>query len=452
MVYHTDIYLIGMATFGIIALLLLILVARLHAFVALVVVSFAVALLTGIPLASVVPTAMEGFGTTLATIALLVGFGAMIGRILEVSGAVMVLTDRLIALFGEARAPFALGVASLIFGVPMFFDAGLVVMLPVIFGVARRLGGSVLLYALPAAGAFAVMHALLPPHPGPVAAAELFGADLGLLTLVGLLVAVPTWFLGGYLFGLFIGRRIDVPTPATLTEQESAVTPPPLWLVLAVLLLPLVLIAMNTVTGTLVAAGVVDDASVVTAVLRLGGQTPIALLVTVLFAMATLGLRGRNPKALESLVNDALGPVCGLILVTGAGGMFGGVLRAGGVGDAVSNGLTALGLPLIVAVFIAAAALRVAQGSATVALTTTAALFAPAVATTTGLSALDLCFLVIAVASGATILSHVNDSGFWLVSRFLQIDEATTLRTWTVMVTVLGLTGFTIAWLGWILF
>lgn len=190
------------ALLAVLALLVLILRFRLHAFVALVLVSLATALATRVPFADVIPTLLSGFGSTLAAVALLVGFGAMIGRLLEVTGGAQVLADRLIGQFGAHRAPFALGVASLLFGFPIFFDAGLVVMLPIIFSVARRFGGSVLTYAFPAAGAFAVMHAFVPPHPGPVAAGELLGADIGLLVLVGLILALPTWYFGGYLFGL----------------------------------------------------------------------------------------------------------------------------------------------------------------------------------------------------------------------------------------------------------
>jgi GntP family gluconate:H+ symporter len=437
---------------GAVALLLaLILVARLHAFVALVLVSVATALVAGIPVAELVPTLLQGFGSTLATVALLVGFGAMIGRLLESTGGAQVLADRLIALCGERRAPFALGVASLLFGLPMFFDAGLVVMLPVIFGVARRLGGSVLQYALPAAGAFAVMHAFLPPHPGPVAAGDLLGADLGLLVAVGLVLALPTWYLGGYLFGLSTGRRFVLPVPAVFSgtpTTPSGRPTPTLGSVLFVLLLPLGLIFLNTGLSTLATAGSIDGDAPLVASLRMLGQTPIALLATVLVAMTTLG-RGRSAKELEALMGGALGPIAAIVLVTGAGGMLGGVLRATGIGQALAGSLHALGLPLIVAAFLVAAALRVAQGSATVALTTTAGLLAPAVAATAGLSALDLCFLVIAIACGSTVLSHFNDSGFWLVRGFLEMDEKTTLKTWTVMETLLGGIGFLFALLGW---
>ena len=436
---------------AVVVLFTLILRFRLHAFVALVLVSLATALVTRIPFADVVPTLLQGFGSTLATVALLVGFGAMIGRILEVTGGAQVLADRLIAAFGERRAPLALGVASLLFGFPIFFDAGLVVMLPIIFSVARRFGGSVLTYALPAAGAFAVMHAFVPPHPGPVAAGDLLGADIGLLVFVGVALALPTWYLGSYLFGLWAGRRFVLPVPTILgtVEARAHASPPEFGTVLTVLLLPLGLIFLNTGLGTLATAGAVSGDAVWVQLLRMIGQTPVALLITVLVAMWRLGVRDHSGAELEKIMDQALGPVCAIILVTGAGGMFGGVLRASGIGQALAGSLDALGLPLIVAAFLVATALRVAQGSATVALTTTAGLLAPTVAATTGLSAFDLCFLVIAIACGSTVLSHVNDSGFWLVGRFLDMDEKTTFKTWTVMETLLGTIGFLFALVGW---
>ncbi|RQP04341.1 MAG: GntP family permease [Paracoccus sp. BP8] len=443
--------LLFIALAAVLVLLVLIMRFRLHAFVSLVLVSLMTAMVAGIPLADVIPTLLQGFGSTLATVALLVGFGAMIGRLLEITGGAQVLADRLIGQFGAERAPFALGVASLLFGFPIFFDAGLVVMLPIIFSVAYRFGGSVLLYALPAAGAFAAMHALLPPHPGPVAAGDLLGADIGLLVLVGLVVALPTWFFGSYLFGLWAGRRFVLPIPQILGAVDDSShdrNPPSFGTVMLVLLLPLVLIFLNTGLGTLATAGVVDGGAGWVTVLRLIGQTPIALLITVLVAMALLG-RGRGAAEIEKIMDGALAPICAIILVTGAGGMFGGVLRASGIGEALASSLDAVGMPLIVAAFVISMALRVAQGSATVALTTTAGLIAPTVAATTGLSEFDRCFLVVAIAGGATVLSHFNDSGFWLVGRFLEMDEKTTLKTWTVMETLLGSIAFGFALIGW---
>lgn len=440
---------------AIILLLVMIMKFKVHAFVALIIVSLLTALATGISVDKILPTLLGGFGSTLASVALLVGLGAMIGRLLEITGGAKVLADTLINKFGEKRAPFALGVASLLFGFPIFFDAGLVVMLPIIFSVAKQFGGSVLRYALPSAGAFAVMHAFLPPHPGPVASGDLLGANMGLLVIVGLICAIPTWYIGTYLFSMFVSKRIQVALPKaflnSLVVNDTAVQDPPSFKrVLIILLLPIFLILFDTGLNTLTVAKVVDGSDLWVQSLRLIGKTPVALLITLVVAI--LLLKGnRSYEQIEKICNNALGPICSIILVTGAGGMFGGVLRASGIGDELSALMSDTGMPIIVAAFIIATTFRVAQGSATVALTTTAALIAPMVAADTSLSQFDLCFIVISIASGATVLSHVNDSGFWLVSRFLEMDEKTTLKTWTALETSIGVVGFIIAYIGSIL-
>ncbi|QEH08346.1 GntP family permease [Histophilus somni] len=433
-------------------LLLLIIKFKVHAFVALVLVSLLTALATGMSVDKILPTLLGGFGNTLASVALLVGLGAMIGRLLEITGGAKVLSDTLINKFGEKKAPFALGVASFLFGFPIFFDAGLVVMLPIIFSVAKQFGGSLFRYAFPAAGAFAVTHVFLPPHPGPVASGDILGANIGLLTIVGFILAVPTWYFATYLYGLYLGKKFDLPLPKTFLNaapiNETAVQNPPSFKkVLFILLLPLCLIMLDTVLNTLAVAKVIDGSTLWVQSLRLIGKTPIALLISLLMTIILLKEQ-RSFEQIEKICDNALGPICAIVLVTGAGGMFGGVLRASGIGDVLAKMFSDTGMPIIVAAFLISTALRVAQGSATVALTTTSALIAPMVSSATGLSQFDLCFIVIAIASGATVLSHVNDSGFWLVSRFLEMDTKTTLKTWTVMETLIGLVGFALALIG----
>lgn len=462
---------------GAVALLLfLIIKVKLHAFVALVLVSVLTALAAGIPVGDVPDAISYGFSNTLGSVALLVGFGVMLGRLLEVTGGAQVLADTLIARFGEKRAPFALGVAALLFGFPIFFDAGLVVFLPIIMTVARRFGGSLLLYGLPAAGAFAAMHALVPPHPGPVAAAEALGASIGVTLLVGVPVAVLSWYIGVLLVSRVIGHRVHVDVPTALfgemnggtTNSEpddagdapdgagaggvvtAARTAPSFASVLGVLLLPFVLISFNTVLDTLVTAGILAEDATWVRYLMLLGNTSVALLITVIVAAVVLGLRrGRSMDEVSALYDNALGPICSVILITGAGGMFGGVLRLSGIGSALSDSLSGLGMSLIVQAFIIATLLRVAQGSATVAITTTAGLISAAAAEAS-LGSLHLTLLVIAIAAGSTVLSHVNDSGFWLVSRFFGMDVKTTLKTWTVMETTLGLTAFAFSLVVWL--
>ncbi|MCT7660037.1 GntP family permease [Mycobacterium deserti] len=465
------------AAVAVAVLLFLIMKLKLHAFLALVLVSVLTALASGIPVVDIPDALSFGFSNTLGSVALLVGFGVMIGRLLEITGGAQVLADTLINRFGEKRAPLALGVAALIFGFPIFFDAGFVVFLPIIMTVARRFGGSLLLYAFPAAGAFAAMHALVPPHPGPVAAAEALEANIGLTLLVGTPIAVASWYVGAYLVSQMMGRRVYVDIPEALFGQmnggrdegiddgalgtgaaesrstaqasKTRTAPPAFTTVLAVLLLPFVLISFNTVLDTLMTAGVIEEGASWAEYLKLLGQTSVALLITVIVATLVLGLRGRSMADVSSIFDDALGPICSIILITGAGGMFGGVLRLSGIGDALSSSLSSLGISLILQAFIIATLLRVAQGSATVALTTTAGLLGAAAADA-NLSSLQLTLLVVAIAAGATVLSHVNDSGFWLVSRFLGMDVKTTLKTWTVMETTLGLTAFLISLALWV--
>jgi len=474
---------------GAVALLLFLIIrVKLHAFVALVLVSLLTALAAGIPVADVPEALSYGFSNTLGSVALLVGFGVMIGRLLEITGGAQVLADTLIGRFGEKRAPLAIGVAALLFGFPIFFDAGLVVFLPIIITVARRFGGSLILYAFPTAGAFAAMHALVPPHPGPVAAAEVMGGNIGLALLVGVPVAVLSWFVGSFLVSQFIGRRVWVDVPTALFGEmnggrdddngkgrgadnggqgrdadnggaagaagsgggtaTATRTVPAFGTVMGILLLPFVLISFNTVLDTLMAAGVLEEDATWARYLMLLGNTSVALLITVIVATLVLGLRNHSMADVSGIFDKALAPICVIILITGAGGMFGGVLRLSGIGDALSDSLSDLGMSLILQAFLISTILRVAQGSATVALTTTSGLIAASVADA-GLSDFQISLLVIAIAAGATVLSHVNDSGFWLVSRFFEMDVKTTLKTWTVMETTLGLSAFVLALAMW---
>jgi GntP family gluconate:H+ symporter len=447
---------------GAVALLLILIIGlKLHAFVSLVLVSVVTAIVVGFEFAEIPDVLMFGFADTIGSVALLVAFGVMLGRLLEVTGGAQVLADTLINRFGEKRAPFALGIAALLFGFPIFFDAGLVVFLPIILTVARRFGGSLLYYALPAAGGFAAMHAIVPPHPGPVAASEQIGADIGLTLLVGVPIAVLAWYLGVYLVSRYIGARVDVAITEAVfgrvngeasgddTDQPTHLGSPPAFAtVLALLLIPLVLISFDTGLDTLVTAGTLDEGHEWADFLGLIGQTPVALLITVLAAIVVLGRPNASMATISKILDDALGPICAIILITGAGGMFGGVLELSGIGAALSSSLSDLGFSLILQAFVIATLLRVAQGSATVALTTTAGLIAAPVAAA-DLGDFQLTLLVVAIAAGATVLSHVNDSGFWLVSRFFGMDEKTTLKTWTVMETTLGVAAFGIAAVLW---
>lgn len=434
---------------GAIALILLLIIQfKVHAFLALVVVALLTAIVAGIPTEAITGVLVGGFGGTLGSVALLVGFGAMLGRLVEHSGGAQAMADKLVGLFGEKRAPFALGIASLILGFPMFFDAGLIVMLPIVFAVARRVSGgkNMLLFGIPAAAAFSAMHVFLPPHPGPVSASEFYGANIGIVLLVGLVVALPVWYVTGYLWGKFIGNRILLPVPTLFgdVDEDQPKNPPSVSTVILILLLPMMLIFLNTGLTTLGSMGAVDVEQGWAKALILIGNSPIALLISVLVASIVLGWRrGDRGSALEKILDSSLGPICSVVLITGAGGMFGAVLRDSGIGDALSDTLDGMGMPVIFAGFVIAVILRVAQGSATVALVTAAGLVSPAVLAG-DFNALQIAAITLATAAGSVFAGHVNDSGFWLVGRLMGMDVKTTLKVWTVQQSIQSLMAFII--------
>lgn len=445
--------LLTIAVVAIALLLVLIIKVRLHAFFSLLIIAVATGLAAGISVADVIDVVISGFGNTVGTVALLVGFGAVLGRLIEITGGAQVLADKMLDTFGEKRAPLALSVASLFYAFPIFLDAGFIVMLPVIYTVARRLGGSFMVYVLPSIASFMMMHALLPPHPGPTAAATVMGADVGLVIVVGLLIGLPTWYFGGYLVAHVIAKRFpNTPVPALLGDPREVPEEerPSFWAIILVLLLPLALIFFNTGFSTLEAQGTVTDENVGFQFSRLIGATPVALALSALLAMLLLYViprRKRGEKVgglLEELVDDALAPVCSIILITGAGGAFGRILTETGIGGEVADSLDALGLPLIVAAYLVTMAMRVAQGSATVAATTGASIMAPAVMAG-DFGTIAVAAIVIAICAASIGWSHVNDSGFWLIGKFCGFDTVTTFKTWSVVGTTISLLAFALS-------
>ena len=445
--------LLTIAVVAIALLLVLIIKTRLHAFFSLLIIAVATGLAAGIGVGDVIDVVIAGFSTTVGTVALLVGFGAVLGRLIEITGGAQVLADKMLDTFGEKRAPLALSVASLIYAFPIFLDAGFIVMLPVIYTVARRLGGSFMLYVLPSIASFMMMHALLPPHPGPTAAATVMGADVGLVIVVGLLIGLPTWYFGGYLVARVIARRFpDTPVPALLGEPRDVPVEerPAFGAILLVLLMPLVLIFFNTGLSTMEASGSVSDQNVFYQVSRLVGATPVAMALSALTAMLVLYVIPRRRSGqrvgglLEELVDDALAPVCSIILITGAGGAFGRVLTETGIGGQVAEGLDAMGLPLIIAAYLVTMAMRIAQGSATVAATTGASIMAPAIMAG-DFGTIAVAAVVIAIGAASIGWSHVNDSGFWLIGKFCGFDTVTTFKTWSLVGTTISLLGFALS-------
>lgn len=446
----TTLVLLGVAAVAVI--LGLIIKGKVHPFLALMIAAAALALAAGIPLAEVVPTLTTGMGNTLGSVALIVTLGAMLGRIIEVSGGADVLSRWLLEKFGEKRAPFALGATGFIFGIPVFVDVGLIVLIPIVYGVARRLGGNILTYALPIVIAMLTVHVVMPPHPGIVGGSELLGADIGLVLLLAFIPAIPMW-----LFGHWLAKRlartahVDVAQDDVLQSVGGSghtgvlqTKAPSMGLVVSMIALPLVLIMLQTTS-----AMVLPEGNAVRTVLSMVGASPMALLIGVITASVLLGYRrGWGREETEHVINSALPPVAAVILITGAGGMFGYVLRETGVSGAVAEVLGNTGLPIILLAYIMAALIRAAQGSATVATLTTAPLIAP-LAVAQDLTAVQMAMLALAIGVGSMALSHVNDSLFWVWSRYFRVPVATALKTYSVLCTATSLVGFAVVSILW---
>lgn len=439
----SPLYLLLVAAGGVALLLFLVMRLKLHAFVALLIVSFLVALAAGIPLGDIISTIEEGMGGALGFIAIVVGLGAMFGEMLRVTGGAEQIANRLITGFGESRAQWALALTGFIVAIPVFFDVGLIILIPLVYTIAQRAGRSLLHYAIPLIAGLAVTHSFVPPTPGPVAAAGILGADLGWVILFGLLAGIPAVIVGGVLFGRYIGGKIHLEVPEYMQIDEEELEraegrpTPSFGLTISTILLPLALILINTVSGV-----ALPEDGRTAQVLALVGDPFVALTLAVLMSFYVLGARhGYSLNEVQGVATKALEPVGLIILVTGAGGVFGEVLVQSGMDQALQGLLEATAMPVIVLGFLAAVLVRVSLGSATVSLVTSASIVAPVVESG-DFSAPLLGALVIAIASGATVLSHVNDSGFWLVSRYLGMNEGQTLRSWTVMETIIGLVGF----------
>ncbi len=446
--------LIGLVAAGVALLLFLIIVVRIQAFAALLVASMVVAVLGGVPPAEIPTVIQEGMGRTLGYIAIVVGLGAMLGQLLQVSGGAERIARTLLDSLGEERAPWALGLTGLIVATPVFFDVALILFVPLVYGLARRSRRSLLFYAIPLTAGIAVAHSFIPPTPGPVAVASLIGADLGWVIAVGLLAGIPATIVAGIVFGRYIASRIRVDVPEyMLPEADAGVAVgnrdaastaaeaelPAFGLVLTLIGVPLLLILLGTVSRVTLAEG-----NPLRALFAFIGHPFVALLVAALLAFWLLGTRrGYSAEEVRKVATAGLEPVGMIILVTGAGGVFGNVLVATGVGDALAGLMAGSAMPVVVLAFLIATVVRVAQGSATVAMVTAGGIVAPVIEAGS-YTAPMLGAIAIAIAAGATVLSHVNDSGFWLVSRLLGMSEADTLRSWTVMETLAGLVGFAV--------
>lgn len=429
---------------GIVILLILILLLRIPAFIALLISSILTGLFAGLDGSAVISTVQKGMGSTLGFVAIVVGLGAMFGAILEKSNGAEAIAKYLTDKMGIKNAPISILITGFVVAIPVFFDVAFIILIPVIYAMQKKTKKSLLLYAIPLLAGLAITHAFIPPTPGPVAVADIIKVDLGWVIMIGFLAGFPTAIVSGLFFGKYIAGKIHIEAKIDSDNEDKADIDtekafPNIGLIMSIILIPIVLI----LTGTMIKSGIitVNDPSIKN-VFYLLGHPFTALIIANIVVWYVLGIgRGFSSKELFKITSKSMGPAGTIILLTGAGGVFKQVLVETGAGEIIANAFVDWNFPIIVFSFIAAAVIRILQGSATVAMITAAGLVYPILASV-DLSQGKLAAIVIAIASGASILSHVNDSGFWLVKEYLGMDEKQTFRSWTTMTTILAFTGF----------
>jgi len=459
---HSTTWIVVAAGLAVASLLLLVIKCKFQEFLALLVVSIAFGLAIGTNPTELMKLVVDKMGGALGQLALVIGLGAIFGTVLQRSGAAERIARTLVGKFSDRSMAWGLGAAGFLVSISVYIDVAIVILVPMLYGIAERTGKSLLYYGIPLCAGLSVAYTFMPPAPGPIAAAGILHADLGLVILFGAICGIPAVIVGGPLFGRFIAKRIFVPVPAELYAHttvkapirtgpgappgaagdggtdESSDTLPGFGAVIAALLLPLLLIVLGTVGKNFL-----PEDSPLRTVLVFIGNPVIALLFTCLYTLWFFGLRRGVPgEDLRKMASEALAPAGVIILITGAGGVFGGILVESGLGKVLASAMEHAGIPLVVFGFLTSAITRICQGSGMIAMITGATFTAP-VAEALGASAPTVALTSIAIASGGAAFSHVNDSGFWMANRYFGMSVSDTLKSWTVMKTLVGLTGFT---------
>ena len=428
------------AAVGIVVLLLLIIKFKLHPVISMMIAAIIIGVGVGMPLTMISDTVEKGVGKTLQGIALLVGLGSMFGGILEVSGGAQRIAQTLIDKLGQKKAGVALGITGLVIGTTVFFEAGVVVLIPLAFSVAKQTKKSTLYYAIPLLAGLASGYAFVPPSAGSVHVADSLGVNLGVMIMVGIPTALICMVVAGVIWGRFIGDKVFTKLPVNVEEiKDEPKELPPFGLVLGVILIPLVLILISTISKYLPIPANVQN------VLAFIGKPFLALTIATLAAMYFLGIkRGYTGEQLKKILDHSLRQVGMILLLIASGGVIIWMLQDSGLGEIIGPALEKSGMPLILVAFLIALLVRASVGSSMVAMTMASGIMAtmPAVMATSVLYRAAMCC---AICGGATALSHVNDAGFWLVGTFLEIDEKTTLKSWTVMETLIGVTALIVS-------
>lgn len=436
-------YLVFIVISAVALLLFMVLKLKISAFVSLLLTAIYVGIAAGMPLQGVIAAIQEGMAGTLGFVATVVGLGAIFGQMLESSGGAESLAHYLVKKFGKDNASWAMVVTGFIVAIPVFLDVGFIILVPIVYALSRDTKRSLLYYAIPLLAGLAVTHSFIPPTPGPVAVADIINAQLGWVILMGIILGFPTAVIAGPIWGKYISKKIYLEPPFEYQKPAKEVDPdnyPPFRMIAIIISIPLLLILVNTFTGLAVSKEVVSK-SVFTDSLEFIGHPFSALIIATLVASYFLGIkRGMSKQKILDLSTRALGPAGIIILITGAGGVLKQVLVDSGIGQIMAESMASSALPPILLAWILAAVVRVTQGSATVAMITAAGIIAPVI-NEFGLSDPQRALVVIAIASGATLMSHVNDSGFWLVGKYLGMNEKQTLQSWTVMETIIAFCG-----------
>jgi len=425
-------------------LLIMVLKLKISAFISLLITAIYVGIVAGMPLTEVTKAIQDGMAGTLGFVATVVGLGAIFGQMLESSGGAESLAHYLLNKFGKDRASWAMVITGFIIAIPVFLDVGFIILVPIIYALARDTKRSLLYYAIPLLAGLAVTHSFIPPTPGPVAVADIINAQLGWVILLGAILGFPTAIIAGPIWGKYISKKIHLEPPFDLDKigdkdyDENNL--PSFRMIALIIAIPLFLILVNTFTGLAVEKNVVAQ-STWTDVLQFIGHPFSALIIATLIAIYFLCIRrGMGKQKILDLSTKALGPAGIIILITGAGGVLKQILVDSGIGKIMAEGMANSALPPILLAWLLAAVVRVTQGSATVAMITAAGIIAP-ILSEFGLNDPQRALVVIAIASGATLLSHVNDSGFWLVGKYLGMNEKQTLQSWTVMESIIAICG-----------
>jgi Gnt-I system low-affinity gluconate transporter len=425
-------------------LLFMVLKLKISAFISLLITAIYVGIIAGMPLKGISQAIQDGMAGTLGFVATVVGLGAIFGQMLESSGGAESLAHYLIKKFGTDKASWAMVITGFIIAIPVFLDVGFIILVPIIYALSRDTKRSLLYYGIPLLAGLAVTHSFIPPTPGPVAVADIINVQLGWVIFLGVILGFPTAVIAGPLWGKYISKKIYISPPKefdkSFEKSYDEKNLPSFRLIALIIAIPLVLILINTFTGLAVQKEFISH-SIWTDILEFIGHPFTALIVATLIAIYFLCIkRGMDRQKILDLSTKALGPAGIIILITGAGGVLKQILVDSGIGKIMAESMANSALPPILLAWLLAAVVRVTQGSATVAMITSAGIIAPVLGEF-GLNDPQRALVVLSIASGATLLSHVNDSGFWLVGKYFGMNEKQTLQSWTVMETIIALCG-----------